>query len=144
MLLDFNLKLYPKTPLTYISKLFYIFCYNQFIIILRKKMSVIIQSTIKTNPLGRWYIELKDTTEEDHMVICLDINEYALKIEEIGVEYGGEIDVAWQADDEVTQEQINEVRMEINAYEEEREQEKAAEAVGGQSQTHQDDGTPIF
>jgi hypothetical protein len=107
-------------------------------------MAVIINSTIKTNPVGRWYIELNDTTEEGHMEICLDINEYANKIEEIGAEYGGEIEVAWSADDGVTDVQINEVRMEMNAYEEEREKQKAAEAVGGMSQSHQDDGTPIF
>ena len=107
-------------------------------------MSVIINSTIKSNALGRWYIELNDTTEEGHMEICLDIKEYALKIEEIGVEYGGEIDVVWSAADNVNKMQINEVRMQMNAYEEEREQQKAAEAVGGMSQTHQDDGTPIF
>jgi len=107
-------------------------------------MAVLIQSTIKTNPVGRWYIELVDTTEEGHMEICLDIKEYSNKIEEIGADYGGEIEVAWQADDGVTQVQIHEVRMEMNAYEEEREQQKAAEAVGGMSQTHQDDGTPIF
>ena len=107
-------------------------------------MAVIINSTIKTNPVGRWYIELNDTTEEGHMEICLDINEYAMKIEEIGAGYGGDIEVAWSAEDGVTDVQINEVRMQMNAYEEEREKEKAVEAVGGMSQTHQDDGTPIF
>jgi len=107
-------------------------------------MAVIINSTIKTNPVGRWYIELVDTTEEGHMEICLDINEYANKIEAIGADYGGEIEIAWSADDGVTDVQINEVRMEMNAYEEEREKQKAAEAVGGMSQSHQDDGTPIF
>ncbi len=105
-------------------------------------MSVLIQSTIKTNPLGRWYIELKDTTEENHMEICLDINEYAVKIEEIGAEYGGEIEVAWQSDDNVTPVQIHEVRMAMNAYEAEREAREAAEAQGGA--THQADGTPNF
>ena len=107
-------------------------------------MAVIINSTIKTNPVGRWYIELNDTTEEGHMEICLDVKEYALKIEEIGAGYGGEIDVVWSAEDNVNEMQINEVRMQMNAYEEELEQQKSAEAVGGMSQTHQDDGTPIF
>ena len=107
-------------------------------------MAVIINSTIKTNPVGRWYIELNDTTEEGHMEICLDVKEYAMKIEEIGAEYGGEIDVVWSAEDGVTDVQINEVRMQMNEYQAEVEQQKAAEAVGGMSQTHQDDGTPIF
>jgi len=88
-------------------------------------MSVIIQSAIKTNPLGRWYIELKDTTDEESMKICLDINEYAQKVEEMGQEYGGDIEVVWSAEDNVTPEQINEVRMQINAYEAEREAREA-------------------
>jgi hypothetical protein len=109
-------------------------------------MSVIINSTIKTNALGRWYIELNDTTEEDHMAICLDVNEYAVKIEEIGQEYGGDIEVAWSSEDDVTPEQINEVRMQMNAYEAEREAREAAEAAaGGEAPTtHQADGTPVF
>lgn len=85
-------------------------------------MSVIINSTIKTNPLGIWYIELNDTTRDGHIEICMDINEYAVKIEEIGAEYGGDIDIVWSAEDNVTPEQINEVRMQINAYEMERQQ----------------------
>ncbi|SFV54240.1 hypothetical protein MNB_SV-12-895 [hydrothermal vent metagenome] len=101
-------------------------------------MSVIIQSTIKTNPLGRWYIELNDTTEKDSMEICLDIEEYAQKIERMGLEYGGDIEVAWQSDDNVTQMQIHEVRMQINEYQ------AKQEAEGGMNQTHQPDGTPNF
>jgi hypothetical protein len=101
-------------------------------------MSVIIQSTIKTNPLGRWYLELKDTTEENSMEICLDIDEYAEKIEIIGLEYGGDIEVAWQSDDNVTEIQIHEVRMQMNEYQ------AKQEANSGVSQTHQPDGTPNF
>ena len=78
---------------------------------------VIIESVIKTNPLGRWYIELSDTMKEESMEICLDINEYAQKIEMMGEEYGGEVEVAWSSDDGVTVEQINEVRQQIMAYE---------------------------
>lgn len=96
-------------------------------------MSVLIQSTIKTNPLGRWYIELINTSQENHMEICLSINEYAQKIETIGAEYGAEIEVAWQSDDEVTPQQIHEVRMEMNAYEAEREARESAEAQVGQT-----------
>ena len=49
---------------------------------------VVIESVIKTNPLGRWYIELNDTMKEESMEICLDIYEYAQKIEMMGTEYG--------------------------------------------------------
>lgn len=82
---------------------------------------VIIESVIKTNPLGRWYIELSDTTkearEENVRIVCLDINEYAQKIEMMGEEYGGEIEVAWSTQDNVSLAQINEVRQQITAYE---------------------------
>jgi hypothetical protein len=101
-------------------------------------MAVVIESIIKSNPIGKWYIELRDTTEDDKFEICLDIDEYAEKIEKMGEEYGGDIQVAWSAEDNVTKEQINEVRMQINAYEAKRESEL------NESSTHQADGTPKF
>lgn len=78
---------------------------------------VVIESVIKTNPLGRWYIELSDTLKEESMEICLDIYEYAQKIEMMGEEYGGEVEVAWSTEENVTPAQINEVRQQIMAYE---------------------------
>lgn len=98
---------------------------------------VIIESVIKTNPLGRWYIELSDTMKEESMEICLDINEYAQKIEMMGEEYGGEVEVAWSSDDGVTVEQINEVRQQIMVYEAEIDAKE-------QEATHMPDGTPNF
>ena len=77
----------------------------------------VIESVIKTNPFGRWYIELRDTTKEEKREICLDIKEYAQKVELMGEEYNGEVEVAWSSDEGVTVEQINEVRQEIMAYE---------------------------
>ena len=85
---------------------------------------VVIESVIKTNPLGRWYIELSDTMKEESMEICLDINEYAQKVEMMGEEYGGEVEVAWSTEDNVTPAQINEVRQQIMAYEAEIEAQK--------------------
>lgn len=78
---------------------------------------VVIESVIKSNPLGRWYIELRDTLKEESMEICLDINEYAQKIEMMGEEYGGEVEVAWSTEENVSPAQINEVRQQIMAYE---------------------------
>ncbi len=81
-------------------------------------MAVIFESVIKSNPIGKWYIEIRDTSEEDKREICLDIDEYAMKIEDMGAEYGGDIEVVWSAEENVTQEQISEVRMQMMAYEE--------------------------
>ena len=100
---------------------------------------VVIESVIKSNPLGRWYIELSDTMKEEgeDRVVCLDINEYAQKIEMMGQEYGGDVEVTWSSEENVTPEQINEVRMQIMAYEAEVEAQK-------QNDTHMPDGTPNF
>ena len=98
---------------------------------------VIIESVIKTNPLGRWYIELSDTMKEESMEICLDINEYAQKVEMMGEEYAGEVEVAWSSEENVSLAQINEVRQQIMAYEAEIEAQK-------QEATHMPDGTPNF
>jgi len=103
-------------------------------------MSTIIESVIKSNPVGRWYIELSDTMKDESMEICLDINEYAQKVEMMGQEYGGAVEIAWSSDDNVTPEQINEVRMQMMAYEAELE----AAKENSEQQTHQADGTPNF
>jgi len=86
-------------------------------------MSVIIQSIIKTNPMGRWYIELIDPNEEEteDRMICLDIQEYAQKIEVIAEEYGNDMEIAWESEENVTPLQINEVRQQIMAYDAEQE-----------------------
>ena len=102
---------------------------------------VVIESVIQTNALGRWYIELSDTTKEDsaeeNLEICLDINEYAKKIEMMGEKYGGEVEVAWSSAEGVTVEQIHEVRQQIMAYEAEVESKQ-------QEATHMPDGSPNF
>lgn len=100
-----------------------------------------IESVIQTNALDRWYIELSDTMKEDsaedNLEICLDINEYAKKIEMMGEEYGGEVEVAWSSGEGVSLAQINEVRQQIMTYEAEVE-------AKNQEATHMPDGTPNF
>ena len=85
-----------------------------------------LESTIKTNPLGKWYIEIRDMNNEENFRVALDINEYAQKVEELGQEggYGEGVEVSWSSDDDVTPIQINEVRQQIMAYEAEIEAQK--------------------
>ena len=83
------------------------------------------------------YRTLPDRMKEESMEICLDINEYAQKIGMMGEEYGGEVEVSWSSEDNVTPEQINEVRQQIMAYEAEVEAQQ-------QNATHMPDGTPNF
>lgn len=71
--------------------------------------------------MGRWYIELIDTSkqsgEDIPRVVCLNIEEYAQKVEIMGVPHDGEIEIAWSTQDDVSPAQINEVRQQIMAYE---------------------------
>ena len=46
------------------------------------------------NGIGEWFIKLTDTLEET-TVICKNLDEYAAKIEEMGDDYGGDIEVVW-------------------------------------------------
>ena len=57
-------------------------------------MAVKFISHVDQNELGEWFIKLTDTLEESS-VICNSLEEYAEKIEELGGEYGGEIEVEW-------------------------------------------------
>jgi len=101
-------------------------------------MAGMIESVIKTSPLGRWYIELTDTMkDEEEPIVCLDVFEYADKVEEMGKEYDGVVEVLWSSDENVTPEQINEVRMQMNAYEAEQEAKQKGE-------NNMPDGTPNF
>jgi len=101
-------------------------------------MAAIFESTIKTSPIGRWYIELVDTQNPDaEPVVVLDVYEYADKIEEMGKAYGDDVEVIWASDEGVTPEQINEVRMQMNAYEAEQEAKR-------ENMEHMSEGTPNF
>ena len=93
-------------------------------------MSVIFETVIKSNPIGRWYLELRDTSEDGRVEVCLDLEEYTMKIEDMGAEYGGDVEVSWSAEDNVTKEQINEVRMAIVEYEQQQQNQTPNEDSG--------------
>ena len=64
-------------------------------------MSVIFTSTIKMKDDKTWYIELKDMVDQ-RVELCYDMAEYAEKVEDLGSDYGGNIDtVNWYKDDNV-------------------------------------------
>ena len=86
----------------------------------------ILETVIKSNPLGRWYLEIRDP-EENRTEICLDLDEYAQKIEDMGAIYGGDVEVAWASEENVTQIQINEVRQAMMMYEQKLQAEQEAQ-----------------
>ena len=60
-------------------------------------MAVKFISHVEQDKLGNWFIKLTDTLEETE-VICKDLDEYSKQIEEMGGEYGGDIEVVWTRD----------------------------------------------
>ncbi len=78
-------------------------------------MAVKFRATIKENGLGGWYIELEDTFD-GRKAICKDMQNFEDAIEGMGDEYGGDIEVEWAKDDNVTPEHFEEVKIEIAKY----------------------------
>jgi len=72
-------------------------------------MAVKFISKVEPNGLGGWFIRLIDTLEESE-VICKDLDEYAKNIEELGGEYGGEIEVEWKRDKELSPASIQDLQ----------------------------------
>ena len=88
-------------------------------------MSVIFESTIKMVESSKedWFIELKDTVD-DRIEICADLAEYSKKVEELGSDYGGNIDeVRWMKDDNVPLPVMDSIRFEMSKLQKEIEEE---------------------
>ena len=76
-------------------------------------MSVIFTSTIKMKDHETWYIELKDMVD-NRIEHCYDMLEYAEKVEDLGSDYGGNIDaVNWYKDDNVPEHVMDIIRQEM-------------------------------
>lgn len=95
-------------------------------------MSVIFESVIKMLKDSKedWYIELTDTVD-GRVEICKDLQEYSKKVEELGTDYGGNIDeVRWSKDDNVPPHVIDGVRFEMSKLQREIEDETGKPLVG--------------
>lgn len=98
-------------------------------------MSVIFESTIKMADGSNedWYIELKDTVD-DRVEICADLSEYSKKVEELGADYGGNIDeVRWIKDDNVPLPIMDNIRFEMSKLHKEIEEETGKPLMGEES-----------
>lgn len=98
-------------------------------------MSVIFESTIKMADGSNedWYIELKDTVD-DRVEICSDLTEYSKKVEELGADYGGNIDeVKWMKDENVPLPVMDTIRFEMSKLQREIEEETGKTLTGEES-----------
>lgn len=99
-------------------------------------MSAIFESTIKmVDGSGEdWYIELKDTLSGE-IEICKNLVEYAKKIEELGANYGGNIDeVRWSKAENVGPHIMDVVRFEMSKLQKEIEEEMGKSIIDGEKE----------
>ncbi len=80
-------------------------------------MSVKFTATQRQKDDKSWYIELTDTME-NHTVKCEDLEQFSQNIEQMGAEYGNDIEVVWSCDDDVSQEFMQELRVSMITYQE--------------------------
>lgn len=92
-------------------------------------MSVVFESKIKLNPATNgWQIELKDTID-GRVMVCENLEEYQKSIEEMGADYGGNVDeVKWSVAENVPPYFVDEVRLAMAKYQEENPEEKQGES----------------
>ena len=98
-------------------------------------MSVVFESTIKMveGSKSEWYIELKDTIN-DTIEICNDLQDYSIKIEELGKLHDGIIDeVKWKKDLNVHPMIIDNIRFEMSKLQRELEEELGKPKIGEDS-----------
>ncbi len=85
-------------------------------------MAVKFVSTIKEDGIGGWYIELVDTLD-NRVATCKDIKQYEDAIEQMGDDYGADIEVEWKKDENVTTAHFEEVKIAIASYQQKYNQE---------------------
>jgi hypothetical protein len=84
----------------------------------RRFMAVVFESIIKSDSETGWCIELKDTMD-GRSVICKDLDEYEIKIAEMGKRYAHQIDeVKWLQEANLHPSIIDEVRLAMSAFQE--------------------------
>ena len=90
---------------------------------------MIFESVIKPNGFGAWLIELTNT-ETQESVICNNVEEYMIKVAQMGEAYAEDLEVNWSASDEILPEHINELRAAMLKYQEDQEAAKESAESG--------------
>lgn len=65
----------------------------------------------------RWLIRLTDTTD-DRVALCYSLEEFKTNVEELGDDYGGDVEVAWSKDKNVTDKHFKEIHDGMAQYKE--------------------------
>ena len=81
-------------------------------------MAVVFEALVKNDENGGWFIELKDTLD-DRMVVCKNLQEFEVQIQELANHYGGRVDeVQWVSHESLSPENMQEVRVGMMKYHE--------------------------
>jgi len=75
-------------------------------------------SHVEQDGIGNWYIKLTDTFDET-TVICKDLDEYKQKIEDMGAEYGNDIEVQWTRSKDLSPANIQDLQEKMAKLQEE-------------------------
>jgi len=81
-------------------------------------MSAKFTANIEENSDKKWFIRLIDTVD-NREAICLSLEEFKLKIEEFGEDYGGDVEVLWSKNKDVSDANFKEIHDGMAAYKEE-------------------------
>jgi Tfp pilus assembly protein PilO len=79
-------------------------------------------SYVEQNEDGSWYIKLEDTFDKK-VVVCKDLNEYKEQIEDMGSEYGNDIEVQWVRSKDLSPANIQELQEQMAKLQKEYEDE---------------------
>jgi len=71
-----------------------------------------------------WLIRLTDTLD-NREATCKSLEEFKVKIEEFGDDYGGDVEVAWSKDQDVTDIHFKEIHDGMSAYKEDTVEDKS-------------------
>lgn len=81
-------------------------------------MDVVFEALVKNDASGGWLVELKDTVD-GRVVVCKDLEEFEVKIQELGDDYGGRIDeVKWISHEDLKPENEQKLRVAMIKYHE--------------------------
>jgi hypothetical protein len=84
-------------------------------------MSVILKANIEEDK-NNWIIHITDTSDNTE-VICDSLEDFSIKIEEMGSEYGNDVEVVWSKNPDVTDEHFKEIHTQMAKYKEEEKKE---------------------
>jgi hypothetical protein len=94
------------------------------------------EAGLKNNGIGGWCIDLTDTLEPV-TVRCENLEVFSEKVSEMGAEYGNDIEVVWSAAEDSNPVHMQELRVEMLAY-----QEKYKDEIDKELKTREDNSTP--